>query len=265
MTGPQARAMLVSIALLSLPECQATMSAKNTLGSFTMNMNRQFTIPAAFVMLFASSPLLLADDHGESAPAAETAEVEEGFVSLFNGETLEGWACDTDWWRVEDGAMVAGSMEQDVPRTGYAVLVDQPFYNFELRLQAKLEGPRRGNGGIQFRSTYNPETGAMAGYQADMGHVYWGRIYDQGGKRHLLTAHPEDFDLEEDINLDGWNDYVIRCEGPHVRIWINGKLLADYTEQDEEIAAQAGLIGLQLHFGPASVRHYRNIRIKELD
>ena len=144
-------------------------------------------------------------------------------------------------------------------------MYETEYYNFELRLQAKLEGPRRGNGGIQFRSTYNPDNHAMVGYQADMGHIYWGRIYDQGGKRHLLTEHPEDFNLEEEINLDGWNDYVIRCEDAHVQVWINGKLLADYNEQDEAIAGQAGLIGLQMHAGPPSVRHYRNIRIKELD
>src|SRR3954447_18472473 len=31
---------------------------------------------------------------------------ETGFQSIFDGKTLNNWDCDTDFWRVEGGAMI---------------------------------------------------------------------------------------------------------------------------------------------------------------
>ena len=32
---------------------------------------------------------------------------ETGFQKIFNGSSLKGWDCDPDFWRVEQGSMVA--------------------------------------------------------------------------------------------------------------------------------------------------------------
>jgi hypothetical protein len=61
-----------------------------------------------------------------------------------------------------------------------------------------------------------------------------------------------------------WNDYEIRCEGNRIRLAINGVETVDYTETDETIP-QSGLIGLQIHSGPASEAWYKSITIEELD
>ena len=204
-------------------------------------------------------------DHHEAGDAKQAKDNEEGFVPLLDKDHTEGWEFDKDWVKVEDGTIVMGSMDKPIPHHSYAVYTKKPFYNFELRLQAKAVGPEKTNGGIQIRSENRPEKNDMAGYQADMGFKYWGLIYDQSRRNRLLTKHPEGFSIEKDIKQGDWNDYVIRCEGPRIRVWINGKLTSDYTEKDEEIAKQTGVIGLQMHTGPASVRYYRDIRIKELD
>ncbi len=200
-----------------------------------------------------------ADEHGH-----EHLDEDEGFVTILGKGHTDGWAIDKDWMKIEDGVLIAGSMDKPIPKTMYAAH-DKTYYNFELRAQVKAIGPEQTNGGIQFRSSYDEKTGAMAGYQADMGHKYWGRLYDQSRGRGLLGQHEKDVDLKKDIHWDGWNDYVVRCEGPRIRIWINGKLFTDYTETNEKFIEVRGAIGLQLHGGPASVRQYRNIRIKELD
>jgi len=202
-----------------------------------------------------------ATEHGDDHEHLDAAE---GFVTLLDAHHTEGWTFDMDWIKIEDGVIIAGSLEKDIPAHRYAVY-EKEYYNFELRLQAKAEGPERTNGGIQIRSAYNAEKNDMAGYQADMGFRYWGLIYDQSRRNSLLTKHAEGFSIAEDIKQNDWNDYVIKCEGPRIRVWINGKLASDYTEENEEFAAKAGLIGLQMHSGPASLRYYRNIRIKELD
>ena len=53
------------------------------------------------------------------------------------------------------------------------------------------------------------------------------------------------------IKRNDWNDYVIRCEGRHIQLWLNGLKTVDYTEPDEKFE-QKGLLGLQIHAGPAS-------------
>ena len=57
-----------------------------------------------------------------------------------------------------------------------------------------------------------------------------------------------------------WNEYHIRCEGPHIQLWINDVLTVDYTEADASID-QSGYIGLQCH---TDIVQFRNIRIQEL-
>ena len=45
--------------------------------------------------------------------------------------------------------------------------------------------------------------------------------------------------------------------------WVNGVATVDYTEADASIA-KSGVIGVQIHGGPACEASYRNIRIKQL-
>ena len=65
------------------------------------------------------------------------------------------------------------------------------------------------------------------------------------------------------ILADDWNDYVIRCAGKRVQLWMNGLRIVDYVEPDDDIE-QNGFIGLQIHSGPPSEVWYKDIEIKEL-
>ncbi len=188
---------------------------------------------------------------------------EEGFETLFDANHTEGWTFDKEMIKIEDGAIVMGTMDKAIPKHRYAVYAKE-YYNFELRLQVKVVGPENANGGVQFRSKYNAEKDDMSGFQADVGHKYWGRLYDQSRRNSLLGKHDEGFTVEKNVKQGEWNDYVVRAEGARIQVWINGQLATDYTEDKEEFIKATGQIGLQLHSGPASVRYYRNIRIKEL-
>jgi hypothetical protein len=197
------------------------------------------------------------DDHGH-----EHLDEDEGFVTILGEGHTDGWTLGPDM-KFEDGMIVAGTMDKKIPATVYAHY-EKTYYNFELRAQVKKQGPDNTNGGFQFRSEVR-DKGQLAGYQADMGHKYWGRLYDQSRGRGLLGKHEDNVDLKKDINWDDWNDYRVIAKGPHIQIYINGKLFTDYTEKDEKFIDPKGVIGLQLHGGPPSIRWYRNIRIKELD
>ncbi len=64
-------------------------------------------------------------------------------------------------------------------------------------------------------------------------------------------------------NTRDWNEYVIRCEGPRIRLWLNGVMTVDYTEPDPSIE-QSGLIAVQIHGGAKAVASYKDIVIEEL-
>jgi hypothetical protein len=90
-------------------------------------------------------------------------------VAIFDGKTLNGWEGNTNTWRVEDGAIVAGWLERKQPHNDF-LATRREFGNFELRLQYKLEGTNGFvNGGVQFRSQRVPNDFEVSGYQADLG------------------------------------------------------------------------------------------------
>jgi hypothetical protein len=87
-------------------------------------------------------------------------------------------------------------------------------------------------------------------------------LYDESRRREVL-AGPDQNELAKVLRLGDWNDYVIRCQGKRIQLWINGFQTVDYVEADETIE-QTGLIGLQVHAGKASEAWYKEIRIKPI-
>jgi hypothetical protein len=198
-----------------------------------------------------------------SVIAFATVEAQE--ISLCDGKTFSGWTGDTNsTWRIQRGAFVGGSLSKTVPRNEF--LCTQKLYtNFVLRLKFKLTG-KSGfiNGGVQFRSqrTTNPPN-EMIGYQADIGDPqYWGSLYDES-RRNKTLAPANMPELNRVLKRDDWNEYLIRCEGKRIRLWINGLQTVDYTEPDGTIP-QFGLIGLQIHGGAVAEASYKDITIEQL-
>jgi hypothetical protein len=102
----------------------------------------------------------------------------------------------------------------------------------------------------------------VIGYQADIGQQYWGALYDES-RRAKILAGPTEETIVRIVKFEDWNDYKIRCEGPHIRLWLNRTLTVDYTEKDDAIA-RSGIIGLQIHGGGKAKAFYKDIAIEEL-
>ncbi len=201
---------------------------------------------------------------------AVAADTEEGFVSLFNGKDLTGWAKrgGSAEYHVEDGSIV-GKCVPDTPGNTF-MCSEKEFGNFILKLQYKfLED---GNSGVQFRSAARPEGDQerVYGYQYEMtpdGNSV-GRIYDEGRRGHQfgviwLDAYtPQDrLDAAQASNQVGdWNDVEIQCVGPSIKTWLNGKLVVDIFD----CVSMKGFFGLQIHAGKSGSVAWRNIRVKDL-
>jgi hypothetical protein len=182
---------------------------------------------------------------------------------LFNGKDLTGWEGDTEkTWRVEDGAIAGGSLETTVPRNEF-LCTTRSFGDFELKVKFKLLGDRKSaNAGVQFRTKRIPKHHEVSGYQADVGQNYWGALYDES-RRNRILAGPDAALRDKIVKHDDWNEYVIRCEGPRIQLWLNGTQTVDYTEKDDKIE-RTGIIGLQIHGGAKAKALYKDIRLVDL-
>ncbi len=195
------------------------------------------------------------------ASSGRAAEEKENATRLFDGKTLTGWEGNEASFRVEDGAIVGGTLKERIPRNEF-LATKKEFGDFELRLKFKLRGGPEANAGVQIRSQRIPNHHEMIGYQADMGDGWWGALYDES-RRNKILASPKKEDVEKVLKRDDWNEYRIRCEGKRIRLWINGQSTVDYTEPDDKIP-QRGKIAVQIHAGPASEAWYKDIEVVEL-
>lgn len=176
----------------------------------------------------------------------------ENAKDLFNGKDLTGWYGAQDLWKVENGEIVGktttGLKKNEFLKSHLAV------ENFRLSLKVKLT-PNKENSGVQFRSEPLPD-GEMRGPQADIGAGWWGKLYEESGRGLLAKEGGEKF-----VKPDEWNEYVVEAVNGSVKIWINGNLCTDYT--DEKLARR-GIFGLQMHSGgPMEVR-YKDLKLEVL-
>ncbi len=179
---------------------------------------------------------------------------------LFDGKTFTGFEGDLNWFRIEDGAIVAGKLTKDIPHN-FFLATTKEYFNFELRLKAKTSAPDV-NGGIQFRSKRIPNHHKVSGYQADIAGGIWGALYDESRRsRFLVPPHAE---VQKTIKDNDWNDYKIRCVNDRVQLFVNGVKTVDYVETDPAIAKQQGIIAVQIHGGPPAEARYKDIKIKDL-
>jgi hypothetical protein len=187
-------------------------------------------------------------------------------VSLFDGKSLTGWEGDSNWFRIEDGCIVAGSLEKEIPHNMF-LCTTKEYGNFELKVEAKLVGPGD-NSGIQFRSRRIPGTTEVSGYQADMGGpigdfgVVWGSIYDEARRNKMLVVANQE-EIKKAYRSNDWNEMILKCTDNHIQVWVNGYQSADYIEDDDSIA-KTGIIGFQIHAGAPTEVWLKNITLTEL-
>ncbi len=189
------------------------------------------------------------------------ADSEEGFVSIFDGKSFDGWKPakeHSDTWKLEDGAFVTRGQRCHL----FYVGDPKPFKNFEIRVDVMTDPVS--NGGIYFHTKYQEEGWPKNGFECQVNNTHgdWkktGSIYDIVN----VPGSPA---------KDGqWWTQSIKVEGNKVTVRIDGKLLLEYTEppgaqpgKDFARKLDEGTFALQAH-DPKSVVRYKNIRVKRLD
>ncbi len=129
---------------------------------------------------------------------------------------------------------------------------DLQVSDFRLSLDVKLVD-NLGNSGIQFRSVAE-SNGEVAGYQADIGTGWWGKLYEEHG-RGLLS----DKSGEQAIQPGQWNRYEVEAIGNRVRTRING---VECVDLEDPAGAKRGIIALQLHSGGPTEVRFKNLELE---
>ena len=192
---------------------------------------------------------------------------EAGFVSLFDGQSLNGWVGNKSSYLVKEGMIV---IEPKVGGGGN-LYTEKEYGNFVLRFEFQLTpGANNGLGihaplegdaayvGKEFQILDN-EAEKYAGLQT---YQYHGSLYGvMPAKRGFLRPTGE------------WNQQEVRINHPFVTVILNGEIILEgnYLE-----ASQSGTLDKKEHPGLARSRghigflghgdlvRFRNIKIKEL-
>lgn len=211
-------------------------------------------------MKIATYALILIALIGCSSLQADTS----GWVDLFDGKTLAGWNNPYEWG---ESKVVDGEIHL-VANKKFFLCTEKTYSDFILEAEIKMpEG--KSNSGILFRCHVQPNK--AFGYQAecDTSDRAWsGGLYDEGRRGWLHPLKPNDSPsgnafrekTKGSFKRYDWNKYKIQAEGNRLRIWVNGVLCTDYTDDKDA----AGYIGIQHHGENGQVYKFRNIRIKEL-
>lgn len=198
---------------------------------------------------------------------AEDKPSDEGFVSLFDGKTLEGWAGSLDSYKVEDGAIVC------VAGSSGNLLTEKEYANFIVRFDFRLT--KGANNGLGIRCPMAAK----------------GNLHLTGTELQILDEGDEKFKDIKDYQHHGsvygivaakpghlkplgeWNSEEVTCDGRHIKVVLNGVTIVD-ANIDE--ASAKGTIdgaehpGLKLTKGHLGFLGHgdridvKNIRIKEL-
>lgn len=212
------------------------------------------------------------------------AAVADGFESIFDGRTLNGWlGQDMSFWSVEDGSITGTISSEHAPKLNqYLVWQGGLIADFELKLAFRLRSTNSPivNGGFQFRSRLLPN-GDVAGYQVDNNYCapWKARLYDEFGRHDLAlqgeqtvfgpdgTKQTVKLNLEpdaDDFRLDEWHEYHLIAQGRKLSLRVNGKLIAEVTDKDNDSFEAAGILAMQLHTGPPMKAQFKEIQLKRL-
>ncbi len=192
-------------------------------------------------------------------PNSRAADTEDGFTTIFDGKTFEGWKTsidNTNTWKIDDGALLASGPTAHVFYVGDPM----PFKNFELKVDV-MTVPNS-NGGIYFHTAYQEKGFPRAGIecQVNVSHSDWIKTGSLYGLVNIGQTPAQD--------NKWWTQHII-VRGRKVTVKIDGKTVLEYNEPP---GAQSGggkklgegTFALQAH-DPKSIIRYKNIRVKRLD
>ena len=194
-----------------------------------------------------------------SQPDAPSPDA-EGWYSLFDGETLNGWkASEQGTFTVRDGLVVVNGERSHLFYNG--TVNEANFVNFELKADVMTEPGA--NSGIYFHTKFMkgwPQNGYEV--QINNSHKDSSRTGGLYGIKNIEPSPAKD---------NEWFTLHIIVQGKHIITKTNDNVIVDYTEPDVRTNYEdwpgrkisSGTFCLQGH-DPKSIVYFKNIKVKPL-
>ncbi len=186
---------------------------------------------------------------------------EEGWVSLFDGKSLDGWKAseNTGTFKVEDGAIVCDGKRSHLFYVG--PVQDHDFRNFEWKVEVKTAP--KANSGLYFHTEYQEKGWPAKGYEAQINNTH-------GDPRKTGSLYAVEDVAKSPVEDEVWFTYHIIVKGKRIVLKVNDQVTVDYTEPGDlnrdkrkGRVLSSGTFALQGH-DPGSKVWFRNIRVKPL-
>ncbi len=194
------------------------------------------------------------------------AEVEPGFVPIFDGQTLNGWKL---MGRNGPGYGVTNGVIFCAHHGGGNLFTEKEYEDFILRFEFKLEPGS--NNGIGIRAPYEGDAAYMGmeiqvlddnvtKYGPLRPEQHHGAVYDVFAPKVGSQKPPGE-----------WNTEEITAQGRHVKVVLNGNVITDAdlnsVTNSEKLQHHPGMLRPRGHIGFLGHDDYvefRNLRVKEL-
>lgn len=212
-------------------------------------------------------------------------------------DNLDEWDDPGKWWKAENGVFVAESPGgKQLPEIHYMFWNGSIKGDFELELEYRIIAEEPQDAGVNFkiedRKKMNNKN--LIGYQVELDTAImygkkpfirqgklFGNIHDGKRKRMFkrslqLKINPDGTETQKPLKKrfvpkkvfrkpPGWNKCLLKVEGDHILLYLNGVLANDLTDSDEKMKSTGDAIALQ--FRPQNKHRFevRNIRYRILN
>jgi len=173
------------------------------------------------------------------------SELAEGWILLFDGESLFGWKASSDAnWKAADGAITANEGKPGL------LCTTSRFANYELKFDFRVEPGA--NSGVFLRTIANPIRADLTTkcYEVNISGSAGGE-WPTGSIVDRQKPTPVTHDTQ-------WQTLDITIDRGRLLVKLNGRTTADYTDPKP---IERGLIGLQFHTGKVA---FRNVKLRPL-
>lgn len=215
-----------------------------------------------FSVLLSLALLTLGRGFADELPEAEK---KDGFVSVFNGKDLTGWAGPINNYEIKEGAVVCKA------GTGGTIFTKDEYSDFTVRLEFQV--PSGGNNGLAIRYPGEGDTAYVGmcelqvlddNYDKVKGALDPRQVH---GSAYGMVAAKRGFQKPN----GEWNEQEVTVKGSTIKVTLNKTVIldCDLKEVKEFMGGKphAGMNRTKGHFGFAGhgdAVAFRNVRIKDL-
>lgn len=188
---------------------------------------------------------------------ASQEKSKDGFISLFDGKSLEGWKVgeNADSFSVKDGMIIANG-----PCAHLFYVGDVENHNFtNFHFKADVKTTKGSNSGLYFHTKFQESGWPSIGYEVQVNQTHGDPKKSSGlyGVKDVFKTPVKDGE---------WYTQEIIVQGKRIITKINGKTMVDFTEPDGVTGGRklsSGTFAIQAH-DPNSLVMFKNIMVKPL-